>query len=141
MIDWLRNHAWTVAAVSAAMFLTSLLALPILVTRMRADYFVRPRPVRRERAHPLLGISLFLARNVLGGLLLLAGVAMLVLPGQGVLTILIALTLIDFPGKRALELRIVRQPGVRRAIDWIRRRAGKPALELPGSPTDPPSSS
>ena len=63
--------------------------------------------------------------------LVLMGLAMLVLPGQGVLTLLIGISLLDFPGKRKLEKKIVRAPTVHRAIDAIRRRAGQPPLLLP----------
>jgi hypothetical protein len=55
---------------------------------------------------------------------------MLVLPGQGVLTILAGITLLNYPGKRRLELWLVRRPAIHRAIDWIRRRAGRAPLEL-----------
>jgi len=70
-------------------------------------------------------------KNVVGWLLVGAGVAMLVLPGQGILTLLVGLTLVNFPGKRDLELWLVRRVPVRRALDWIRRRAGRPPLQLP----------
>ena len=61
------------------------------------------------------------------------GLAMLVLPGQGVITILVGITLLNFPGKRRLELRIVRQRPVLLAINWIRARANRPPLVLPSS--------
>ncbi len=51
--------------------------------------------------------------------------------GQGVLTVLLGLSLTDFPGKRRLELRLVRQPVIFRTINAIRVKAGKPALLIP----------
>jgi len=63
--------------------------------------------------------------------LLLMGIAMLVLPGQGILTMLIGISLLDFPGKRTLEKKIVCHPSVHRAIDKIRQRAGQSPLVLP----------
>ena len=62
---------------------------------------------------------------------MLAGIAMLALPGQGILTILVGITLLNFPGKRRLELRIVRQRRVLRAINWMRAKAKRPPLVLP----------
>ena len=53
------------------------------------------------------------------------------LPGQGILTLLVALMLLDFPGKRRLELWLVRRRGLVRGIDWIRERGGRDALRLP----------
>jgi hypothetical protein len=57
-------------------------------------------------------------------MLILAGIAMLVLPGQGTVTILIGLALTNFPGKYALERRIASQPAVRATLNKIRGLAG-----------------
>ena len=70
-------------------------------------------------------------KNLGGYALVGAGVAMLVLPGQGLLTILIGLGLIDFPGKREFERWIVCRRPVGRALNWMRRRAHRPPLVLP----------
>jgi hypothetical protein len=67
-------------------------------------------------------------KNTLGGCLLVAGIFMLVLPGQGILTILAALALLDFPGKRKLEMSILHRPAVLKSINWLRRRAGREPL-------------
>ena len=124
------------AALSVVMFFGSLAAIPVLLARMPADYFVRSESpfASWRRRHPLAGGALLVARNLLGAALLLAGLAMMVLPGQGIITILVALSLLNFPGKRKLELRIIRQRQVRGAIDWIRRRAGRPPLVVPDAP-------
>ena len=124
------------AALSVVMFFGSLAAIPVLLARMPADYFVRSESpfTSWRRRHPLAGGALLVARNLLGAALLLAGLAMMVLPGQGIITILVALSLLNFPGKRKLELRIIRQRQVRGAIDWIRRRAGRPPLVVPDAP-------
>ena len=66
------------------------------------------------------------------GVSLGAGIAMLLLPGQGVLTILIGIMLLDFPGKRSLEFWIIRQRGVLKAANWIRRKSNHPPLEVRG---------
>jgi hypothetical protein len=69
-------------------------------------------------------------RSLLGALLVLLGILMLVLPGQGVLMIVAGLSLLRFPGKRKLLRRLLRAPGVHLVCDAIRRRAGKPPLQL-----------
>ncbi|MDD9933371.1 MAG: hypothetical protein OXT09_07210 [Myxococcales bacterium] len=129
---------WLDPALAAALAVGSLLSLiggvalvPLVITRLPADYFVRGRAERKAaRRHPLLRIGRLALQNAVGGTLLLAGIAMLVLPGQGVLTILAALTLLTFPGKRRLQRRILALPGLHRLVDALRRRAGKPPLEL-----------
>ena len=94
--------AW-VAGLSVATFVLGLVLAPAVFVRMPADYFVRP-PGQRSGQRPALRLLVLVVKNLLGGLLLVAGIAMLVLPGQGVLTILAALTLLRFPGKRRLQL-------------------------------------
>ena len=81
------------------------------------------------------------ARTALAGsvlLLLAAGVVMLLAPGQGLLTIMVALLFLDFPGKRRLQRRIVASPRVLRALNAMRRRAGQPPLQLAAINQDPP---
>ena len=60
--------------------------------------------------------------------LLVAGILMLVLPGQGILTILAALALLDFPGKRKMEMRILHRPAILKSVNWLRKRAGREPL-------------
>ena len=116
---------------SVATLIGSAILLPWVVSRMPADYFVAERGGAFAQAHPALRFGYHAVKNLVGAILFLAGVAMLVLPGQGLLTILAALSLLDFPGKRRLELRIVRLKQIGAAIAWLRRRAGQPPLELP----------
>ena len=75
--------------------------------------------------------ALFLfVKNAIGALLFVAGVLMLFLPGPGVLTILAALALLNFPGKRKLELRVLHIPSVLSAINRVRARAGRLPLSF-----------
>ena len=71
-----------------------------------------------------------IGKNVLGAVLMIAGVAMLVLPGQGLLTMVLGFLLIDFPGKYRLERWLVARPMVHRPLNWIRRRAGREPLKV-----------
>jgi len=138
MLAWLRGHEpllWWLGALSVVMFVGTLVALPVVVGRLPSDYFT-------DAQHPAqsTGASLLvcLGKNLLGILMVLVGVAMLVLPGQGILTILIGLMLIDFPGKRRLERRLVQQPSVWRALNWMRAKVHQPALEMPTVETTAP---
>jgi hypothetical protein len=136
MLDWIGSHetlTWWLFVASAVMFLGGVVLMPILIARMPPDHFVRKGPPAESfRArHPVFRLAILVSRNVLGVMLLLAGFAMLVLPGQGIITILVAISLLSFPGKRRLELRIVRQGPVLQAINWMRARANRPPLVLP----------
>ncbi|MEN6452412.1 MAG: PGPGW domain-containing protein [Thermoguttaceae bacterium] len=136
MFAWLQSHevllGWLSVA-SAVMFFGSLIAVPWLVVHLPTDYFLRQRHYadRWKPRHPLLRVAFLGLKNVTGVVLILAGVAMLVLPGQGILTILVGMLFVDFPGKFALERRVARQPPVFRALNWIRKKALRPPLEAP----------
>ncbi len=134
MPDWLKNHdtlLWSLGTASVVMFVASLIVLPAIVVRIPADYFAH---VERPR-DPLAGrslrvrIVLLVLKNLLGFVLILAGIAMLVLPGQGLLTILIGLFLVDGPGKYRLERWLIARPAIHRPLNWLRRRRGRAPLE------------
>jgi hypothetical protein len=55
---------------------------------------------------------------------------MIFTPGQGILSLLLGLTLIDIPGKRTLERKIIQRPSVLRVVNHLRARADKPPLEF-----------
>ena len=71
-----------------------------------------------------------IAKNLIGLILVIAGIIMLIGPGQGILTILIGLILMDIPGKRPLEARIIKRPTVLAACNNLRARYGKPPFEM-----------
>jgi hypothetical protein len=124
-----------VAIVSAIVFVGTLIAIPFILVRLREDYFdVRvPRPWMKGR-NPILRAAGKVLKNVAGVLFLLAGISMLLLPGQGLLTILIGISLLDFPGKRRLEARIIGQRRIFSAVNSLRAKFGKPAFVLAPKP-------
>ena len=134
--QWLSENGvilgW-LGGLSLIMFVSSLILIPILVARIPADYFVDPQRhvSRSHKRRPLLHVILTTLKNALGVSLILAGLAMLLLPGQGVLTILIGVGLTDFPGKYALERKLVAKRGVFEAINWLRKRADRQPLIRP----------
>jgi amino acid transporter len=105
---------------SVIVFLLSLLLLPVFVRKIPSNYFVREH---QDDPWHLLLQPRNLLRNTLGILLIIAGIAMLVLPGQGLLTMLIGIAVMNFPGKYELERWLVGRKGVLRALNWIRRKA------------------
>jgi len=120
---------------SAIGFVVSLIAIPMILVRLPADYFDTrtPRHWMKDH-HPALRLLGLVVKNVVGVVFLLAGFAMLFLPGQGVLTMLIGISLMDFPQKRALEARMVGQPTVLGVINSMRHKFGKPPLTLAPGP-------
>ena len=133
LLEWMRDHQallWYGAAVSVVVFIASLLVLPPIIVRIRPDYFthaVRP-PSTWSNQHPLVRGLIVIGKNLLGVILMIMGVAMLVLPGQGLLTLLAGFLLIDFPGKYRLEKSLIRRRWIIRPINWLRRRRGRSPL-------------
>jgi hypothetical protein len=127
--DWLHQHdafLYWFGIISVFMFVFSLLLLPWLVNKMPADYF---KPTEDPQRVNLLS-PITILRNLAGLLVLVAGIGMLILPGQGILCILIGLAIMDFPGKYSLVRWVVTRKGVLDSLNWIRDKGGKPPLEV-----------
>jgi hypothetical protein len=129
VLDFPRAHpGWvgSIAGLSLLLFLGSLLLIPWMVCRLPADYFHSPHhlPLEHWRHKPRSRLALLLLKNCCGGFLFLAGLAMLVLPGQGLLTMLMGLMLIDFPKKHRLKRRVVAWPPLFRVLNKLREKRG-----------------
>ena len=124
-----------VAIVSAIVFAGSLIAIPFILVRLPADYFdVRVPRTWMKGSNPTLRMIMLVIRNVAGTLFVLAGLSMLLLPGQGLLTILIGISLMHFPGKRRLEAKIIGQRTLFRGVNALRAKFGKPEFTLAPRP-------
>lgn len=123
---------WWLAPLSGLTFVASLVLIPILAVRIPAEYFQKSerRPQKWPNTYLVFRPFLVLGKNLLGLLLFMAGIIMLVLPGQGLLTMFFGILLLDFPGKYRLERFFVSRPPVLRAINWIRGKRGVAALKL-----------
>jgi hypothetical protein len=134
LFDWIsQNEAtiWFMAVFSIISFIGSLLLVPVLVIRIPDDYFAEIKRHRWEpwaHEHPVIRWSLLIIKNALGYIFIVLGIAMLVLPGQGVLTIIIGMMFINFPGKYRLERWVVMRGPVLNIINKLRHRAGRAPL-------------
>jgi hypothetical protein len=138
LVDWSASYKvvlWWLFAASLALFLLTPLVVGWLAVRLPRDYFTAHHrgPAPWLDRYPSLRPGLMIAKNLLGILLVLAGLIMLVVPGQGLLTLVAGLVLVDFPGKYRLERWLALRPPVWRAINWLRKRAGREPLEPPGA--------
>lgn len=125
--SWFESSVpWLAAtALSVTLFVGTLVAIPILSIRLPSDYFVRP-----SKPRPRWKVVL---RTAFAALLIVMGLLMLVLPGQGILTLLIGISLLDFPAKRAWQNRLLQRPAVLRTMNRLRARAGRPPLQTDSS--------
>jgi putative transmembrane protein PGPGW len=125
----------TLTVLSVVFFIGSLIAIPYILVRLPADYFdIRiPRPWMEDH-HPILRVMGHIVKNAVGAIFLFAGFLMLFLPGQGVLTMLIGVSMLDFPGKRKVEATLIGQPTVLGVINSMREKFGKPPFILAPDP-------
>jgi hypothetical protein len=116
---------------SVALFVGTLIAIPLILVRLPSNYFDSDYPHSWMcNHHPVLRVLGHLIKNVLGLIFVLAGFAMLFLPGQGLLTMLIGISLLDFPGKRALERKLIGQPMILSTINRMREKFGTAPLVI-----------
>ncbi len=135
MIGWLQAHQtwmWWLVGISAFTFVVSLLAVPWLLVRIPPRYFMATKPGHPwGDQHPAVHVMLLIGKNLLGAVFIVLGALMLVLPGQGILTILAGLVLLDFPGKHKVLVWTVSRPPVLSSINWLRNRAKREPLVVP----------
>ncbi len=137
MIEWIQSNetiVWWLLASSAATFVASLVLVPMLVVRIPSDYFTHKKrhTKRPEKYPPVIRIIVLVLKNIMGLVLVLAGILMLVLPGQGLFTMAVGIMMMNFPGKYKLERWIVERGPILKSINWLRRRSGHDPLIMNG---------
>ena len=132
LIDWISQHNYllsTLAVASVILLLLSIIATPWLVSRLPLDYLVRPR--KRSLKHPVIRLLFDTTRTLTGVSLILLGLVMLVIPGPGLVTLVVGISLASFPGKQKLMRQFASHRAVFASLNWMRQRRGKPPLHHP----------
>lgn len=130
---WILQGMLTAIVLFLISFFLSLGIVSFVLVKLPADYFSESNERKflhnSSRWTRIIGL---VGKNLLGVILVLIGILLSIpgVPGQGLLTILLGVMLLDFPGKRDLERKIVCRQKVRDAIDRLRQRFGKPPLVL-----------
>jgi len=135
--EFINSLTWKNAIVGvlvfAATFGISLGICSFIVVKLPADYFSKKHELKFWAGpRPLLRATGIIGKNILGVLLVAVGIVLSLpgVPGQGLLTILLGVMLVDFPGKRRLEQKLLNRPGIIKSINNLRARFEKPPLEL-----------
>jgi len=130
--EFWRPLLGSLAVISLFTFILSLALIPWIVGKLPQDCFLTLNRKQRSQKFPSIGHVLWIIlRNTFGIILVFAGVIMLFLPGQGLLTILLGALLISFPGKLKLIGSLVRLPKIQHGMDWLRKKRGKPPFTWP----------
>lgn len=133
LLEWVEENQtmliWS-TAVSIVVLVGTLIGTGWVIVRMPPDYFTNEEKQKtRNRA-------LRIAKNVIGAIFLIGGLAMLILPGQGVLAIIVGVMLVDFPGKQRVLRWLILKPRVFKTMNWVRKKFDKEPLEKPNSKSD-----
>ena len=137
IISWSSMNSdllFLLGSLSIFILIISVFMMVLIISFLPEDYFKSENrnlisSVQNSR-YPLLKLLVLITKNFFGVLLLLSGILMLVLPGQGILTIITGLVFMDYPGKYKFERKLLRQKGVINSINWIRSRISKPSLKV-----------
>lgn len=102
------------------------IVISYIITQMDKRYFIRNKTYVEDPAQPSGPAYVIKSIKIIVGVfLLVCGVLMLVLPGQGLITMLIGLSLLPFPGKNKMEQNLLARKSVRSSLNWIRNKANK----------------
>src|SRR3569623_184057 len=138
LFEWMARHEtalWWAATLSIVACAAGLIIAPWWAIRMPADFYLRPESSQKAAKdavspRPFKLWALIMVRNLIGRLFILAGLSMLLLPGQGILAILAGVLVIEFRAKHRVARAILLRPTVLHSLNWMRRKAGKPALRV-----------
>lgn len=136
MIEFLGQNlnsilSW-LAISSLFIFFFSILAINFVIKMIPVDYFDSSKRELSpfKTSNPIIWLLLFITKNVMGYLLIIGGILMLVLPGQGLLTILLGLIFSDYPGKYKLEKKLITIKPIYRYINWVRKKSDIEPIKL-----------
>jgi hypothetical protein len=126
-----RSLLWLVAGYLAVFVVTILIVVGMLAALPETYFRDDGQPPRLPR-DGVMGSIVRVLRNAVGLVLIILGflLALPAVPGQGVLTMLVGLMLVDFPGKRRFERKLVARPGVLEAMNRVRAWLRRPPLVL-----------
>ena len=138
MITFIHSHEtlllWLMIA-SIIGFIGSLIVIPWILIQIPSDYFSHEKRQKYQWGNypPIIRLILLLMKNILGVVFIISGVIMLLTPGQGILTIIIGIILMDFPYKYKIEQWIISHPAILRSINKLRVKAKQSPIEVENS--------
>ena len=131
---WLENNSYILfylGIISVLIFIFSIVGLRLFIIAIPSDYFINKKRVSTLRDNSiLLWVFYKIFKNIIGYIFIAIGLLALVLPGQGILMILIGLMMSDYPKKFDLEKKIIKINTVRKGVNWIRIKSNVEKIKL-----------
>ena len=125
-----KNLILWFGSISLFVFLFSLLSIKWLVSLIPEDYFINKKDSKIKTSNIFIWYIVLIFKNLIGYSLILGGIMMLVLPGQGLFTIIIGLMMSNYPGKYFIEKKFIAIPTILKSINWLRRKSNKPPIRI-----------
>ena len=125
-----KNLILWFGSISLFVFLFSLLSIKWLVSLIPEDYFINKKDSKIKTSNIFIWYLVLIFNNLIGYSLILGGIMMLVLPGQGLFTIIIGLMMSNYPGKYSIEKKFIAIPTILKSINWLRRKSNKPPIRI-----------
>ena len=135
--DFLSGLTWQKILVGALIFLASFFInlgiVSFILVKLPADHFSKSRKTKFWAGpRPAIHAAKVIGKNIAGILLVALGIVLSLpgVPGQGLLTVLLGIMLLDFPGRHRLEQKLLSKPSIVNTINRLRERFDKPPLQL-----------
>jgi uncharacterized membrane protein SpoIIM required for sporulation len=135
MLEFIQNHEELIIWLSLASIIgliVSIVVIPWVIIKLPPDYFVYTKRETKKIFchHPFCRALFLIFKNILGIALIISGIIMLFIPGQGLLTIIIGVILTDFPYKYKIERWIISRPHILSTVNRLRKKAKQPPFTL-----------
>jgi hypothetical protein len=135
--DFVSGLTWQKVLIGASIFLASFLVnlgiVSLILVKLPADHFSKSRKTKFWAGpRPAIHAAKVIGKNIAGVLLVALGIVLSLpgVPGQGLLTVLLGIMLLDFPGRHRLEQKLLSKPSIVNTINRLRGRFDKPPLQL-----------
>ena len=135
--DFVSGLTWQKIVVGALIFLVSFFVnlgiVSLILVKLPADHFSKSRKTKFWAGpRPAIHAAKVIGKNIAGVLLVALGIVLSLpgVPGQGLLTVLLGIMLLDFPGRHRLEQKLLSKPSIVNTINRLRGRFGKSPLVL-----------
>ena len=125
-----KSYIFWLGVISFGIFVFSLLSLKWLVALIPSDYFIDKKSSKFKSKFPVTWLVSMIIKNLIGYVLIIGGILMLVLPGQGLFTIFIGLMMSNYPGKYNIERKFIAIPSVLKTINWLRKKSNQDPLKV-----------
>src|SRR3569832_2909650 len=132
LADFFSGLTWRSVLVGVLVFVgTFFLNLGIvsfILVKLPKDHFKHDNSRNVTGSNATVRVLKIIGKNVAGWLLIALGIVLSLpgVPGQGLLTVLLGLMLVDFPGKHRLEQKLLSRPAIINSINGLRGRFGTP---------------